>query len=75
MEAIDPTALDAEPAADREILLNNIRAQLLQLEVIRGWEKNPDNYSTGVTNCDLHDYGAALCSGECAAARWWSARS
>ena len=22
----------------------------MQLEVIRGWEKNPDNYSTGVTN-------------------------
>ena len=48
--AIDPSALDAEPAADRDILLNSIRAQLLQLEVIRGWEKNPDNYSTGVTN-------------------------
>ena len=48
--AIDPSALDAEPAADRDILLNSIRGQLLQLEVIRGWEKNPDNYSTGVTN-------------------------
>ena len=48
--AIDASALDAEPAADRDILLNSIRAQLLQLEVIRGWEKNPDNYSTGVTN-------------------------
>jgi uncharacterized protein (DUF885 family) len=48
--AIDPSALDAEPAADRDILLNSIRAQLLQLEVIRGWEKNPDNYSTGVTS-------------------------
>src|ERR1700744_3583920 len=48
--AIDPSALDAEPAADRDILLNSIRAELLQLEVIRGWEKNPDNYSTGVTN-------------------------
>ena len=48
--AVDPSALDAEPAADREILLNSIRAALLQLEVIRGWEKNPDIYSTGVTN-------------------------
>ncbi len=48
--AIDPSALDAEPAADRDILLNSIRAQLLQLEVIRGWEKNPDIYSTGLTN-------------------------
>src|SRR5215472_7055367 len=48
--AVDASALDAEPAADHDILLNAIRAQLLQLEVIRGWEKNPDNYSTGVTN-------------------------
>src|SRR5579875_3683395 len=48
--AVDPSALDAEPAADRDILFNSIRGQLLQLEVIRGWEKNPDNYSSGVTN-------------------------
>jgi uncharacterized protein (DUF885 family) len=48
--AIDPTALDASIAADREILLNNIRSQLLTLEVIRPWEKNPDTYSSGITN-------------------------
>ncbi len=47
--AIDTSALDAEPAADRDILLNQIRSSLLYLEVIRGWEKNPDNYSSGVT--------------------------
>ena len=47
--AIDPSALDGEPKADREILLNQIRSQLLQLEVIRGWEKNPDLYSSGIT--------------------------
>jgi uncharacterized protein (DUF885 family) len=47
--AIDPSSLDAEPAADYQILLNNVRGQLLYLEVIRGWEKNPDNYSSGVT--------------------------
>jgi uncharacterized protein (DUF885 family) len=50
IEAIDTSALDAEPAADRDILLNSIRGQLLQLEVIRGWEKSPDEYSSGVTN-------------------------
>ena len=50
IEAIDPTALDASVAADREILLNSIRSQLLTLEVIRPWEKNPDIYSSGVTN-------------------------
>ncbi len=50
VEAIDPTALDASVAADREILLNNIRSALLTLEVIRPWEKNPDTYSSGITN-------------------------
>ena len=49
-EAINPSALDAPQAADREILLNNIRSELLSLEVICGWEKDPDNYSSGITN-------------------------
>ncbi len=49
ISAIDAAALDAEPAADREMLLNSIRSSLLQLQVIRGWEKNPDSYSSGVT--------------------------
>jgi uncharacterized protein (DUF885 family) len=47
---IDPSALDAEPAADYAILLGAVRSQLLQLEVIRAWEKNPDLYSSGATN-------------------------
>jgi uncharacterized protein (DUF885 family) len=50
VEAIDGSELDAPVAADREILLNNIKSELLTLEVIRGWEKNPDDYSTGITN-------------------------
>ena len=50
VEVIDPSALDASVAADREILLNNIRTTLLTLEVIRPWEKNPDNYSSGITS-------------------------
>ncbi len=48
--AIDATALDGPVAADRDILLNNIKSELLTLEVIRGWEKNPDTYSSGITN-------------------------
>jgi uncharacterized protein (DUF885 family) len=41
--------LATPPEPDREILLNNLRSQLLALTVIRNWEKNPDNYSSGVT--------------------------
>jgi uncharacterized protein (DUF885 family) len=50
IEAIDPAALDAPIAADREILLNNIKSELLTLEMIRRWEMNPDDYSSGITN-------------------------
>jgi uncharacterized protein (DUF885 family) len=48
--AIDPSALDGPVAGDRDILLANIRSELLTLEVIRPWEKNPDSYSSGITN-------------------------
>ena len=50
LTAIDPSALDASVAGDYQILLNSIHSQLLSLEVIRNWEKNPDNYSSGITN-------------------------
>jgi uncharacterized protein (DUF885 family) len=49
LAAIDPTALDASPAGDYAMLLNSIRSNLLTLEVIRPWEKNPDMYSSGIT--------------------------
>ena len=49
IEAIPAEGLDASVAADREVLLNAIRSQLLSLETIRMWQKNPDNYSSGVT--------------------------
>ncbi|MGD0631105.1 MAG: DUF885 domain-containing protein [Terracidiphilus sp.] len=47
-EAIHPddTRSDFVPRSDREILLGQIRSQLLTLETIRPWEKNPDGYSS-----------------------------
>jgi uncharacterized protein (DUF885 family) len=50
VSAIDPKTLDARAAGDHAILLASIRSTLLSLEVIRNWEKNPDSYSSGVTN-------------------------
>jgi len=50
VEAFDPKGLDETETADREIVLANIRGTLLNLETIRPWEKNPDNYSGGITN-------------------------
>jgi hypothetical protein len=43
----EPRGLSAFAAADRELLLSQIRGQLLELESIRPWEKNPDLYSSG----------------------------
>jgi len=40
--------LPADP--DRDLILSHIRAELLDLEDIRSWEKNPDLYSSGITN-------------------------
>jgi len=37
-------------SADRALVLNYIHAALLELETVRGWERNPDNYSSGITN-------------------------
>jgi uncharacterized protein (DUF885 family) len=37
------------PSADRDLVLNYIRAQKLELETIRMWQRDPDRYSSGVT--------------------------
>src|SRR5215467_13360332 len=43
----DEKSLNATDSADREILLNSIRANLLELQVVRTYVKNPDTYSSG----------------------------
>jgi uncharacterized protein (DUF885 family) len=35
---------------DRDLVLSSIHAQLLELEAIRMWAKNPDLYSSGLSN-------------------------
>jgi len=44
--AVDP--LETE-RADRELLLHEIDGRLLELEQIRGWEKDPDRYASRIT--------------------------
>jgi uncharacterized protein (DUF885 family) len=48
--AISPDGLDQTTRADRELVLSSIHSQLLTLDVIRPWEKNPDNYSGSISN-------------------------
>ena len=35
---------------DRDLVLSSIRANLLELETVRMWKKNPDLYSSGLSN-------------------------
>jgi uncharacterized protein (DUF885 family) len=48
--AVSNEGLDQVSQDDLTLVRNNIKASLLSLEVIRQWEKNPDNYSGGITN-------------------------
>ena len=47
---IDPLQLSGPTRVDYTLVLNDINARLLALENIRPWEKNPDLYSSGITN-------------------------
>jgi uncharacterized protein (DUF885 family) len=48
-DAVDGSKLDQGTEGDLEMVRSNIHGTLLELETIRGWEKNPDNYSSGIT--------------------------
>ena len=50
VQSFDPRELSPFVTSDRELMLAQIHGTLLSLETIRAWEKNPDNYSSGVTN-------------------------
>jgi len=50
VEAVDVKMLDEQTRGDRELVLNYIRSTLLTLETIKPWQKNPDTYSSGITN-------------------------
>ena len=45
----DSAKLSPEQSTDRQLVLGDIRSRLLTLEEIRPWEKNPDYYSSGIT--------------------------
>jgi len=50
VRAFEPRGLSPGIAADRELVLAQIQSQLLSLESIRAWQKNPDIYSSGATS-------------------------
>jgi hypothetical protein len=50
LDAVSDAGLDESTQGDLAMVRNNIRGTLLELETIRPWEKNPDNYSSGIAN-------------------------
>ncbi|GGG99895.1 DUF885 domain-containing protein [Silvibacterium dinghuense] len=48
-DAVDASKLDESTQGDLAMVKNNIRGTLLELEVIKPWQKNPDTYSSGIT--------------------------
>lgn len=49
VNAINPALLNERLQGDRELILNYCRSELLTMETIRPWEKNPAYYSNGIT--------------------------
>ena len=49
-ESVDASKLPADTAADREWIISSIHSNLLELENIQMWKKDPDRYSGALTN-------------------------
>jgi uncharacterized protein (DUF885 family) len=50
LEGIDEKWLPPDQQIDREWLMHVLQASVLQLDVIRPWARDPDVYSSGLTN-------------------------
>jgi len=49
-QRFDRAGLAANDAADLDFVVSSIRSSLLELESIQSWRKDPDTYTSGVTN-------------------------
>ncbi len=49
-DAFPTDGLDQSSQDDLAIMRDNVKGNRLELETIRAWEKNPDAYSSGITN-------------------------
>ncbi|HKT79287.1 MAG TPA: DUF885 domain-containing protein [Vicinamibacterales bacterium] len=50
LASIEPAQLSLDKQLDREMLIRQIDNEILGLDVIRMWAKDPDGYSGGITN-------------------------
>ena len=49
-EQVNASELSERSRGDRELLIASIRSSLLTLETIRPWQKDPDSYSSAITD-------------------------
>jgi len=49
-EKIDRHSLPSDTAADLDWVISSIHSQLLELEDVQMWKKDPDSYTSGMTN-------------------------
>ncbi|HKW18655.1 MAG TPA: DUF885 domain-containing protein [Terriglobales bacterium] len=49
-EAFNGSGLPPDAAEDRDWIISSIHSELLELETVQMWRKDPDHYSGGVTN-------------------------
>jgi uncharacterized protein (DUF885 family) len=50
LEAVEPSVLERDERLDRDFLLHVLEGEILRAESVRAWEKDPDIYSSGITN-------------------------
>ena len=50
VEAINPASLSSDRQLDREQVLHALDSRILTLDVIKPWARDPDTYSSGLTN-------------------------
>ncbi|HWC16063.1 MAG TPA: DUF885 family protein, partial [Terriglobales bacterium] len=50
LDQVDPGKLSSEARADRDLVISDIMGTLLSLEKIRGWELNPNIYSSSTAS-------------------------
>ncbi len=48
-DALSAQGLDPSTLGDLTMMRNNLRSQLLTLETLKPWQRNPDSYSSGIT--------------------------
>jgi uncharacterized protein (DUF885 family) len=49
LNKVDPAQFPLEVRQDRELMVGNLQSALLELKDIRMWAKDPDRYSSGIT--------------------------